>query len=132
MLTQNISELLDKYHSAQKSLEDPEIASDPDQVKELSSTIARLRTIAELAEKNEDIAAKIVETEKMIETEKDDEIIKMAKDELVSLQDQLTENKTRKFALPLVATKQEYLAVICSKCIRVLRNSIILTSKKLR
>jgi len=95
MLTQNISELLDKYHSAQKSLEDPEIASDPDQVKELSSTIARLRTIAELAEKNEDLATKIVETEKMIETEKDEEIIKMAKDELVLLLNQLTENKTK-------------------------------------
>ncbi len=95
MLTQNISELLDKYHGAQKSLEDPEIASDPDQVKELSSTIARLRTIAELAEKNEDLAAKIVDTEKMIETEKDEEIIKMAKDELTSLLNQLTENKTK-------------------------------------
>jgi len=30
MLTQNISELLEKYRHAQKSLEDPLIASDPD------------------------------------------------------------------------------------------------------
>ncbi len=95
MLTQNISELLEKYYCAQKSLEDPEIASDPEQVKELSSTIARLKTIAELAKKNEDIATKIIETEKMIATEKDEEIIKMAKDELISLQDQLTDNKTK-------------------------------------
>lgn len=95
MLSQNISELLEKYYQAQQALLDPEIASNPEQVKEYSSIIARLRTIAELAENIDRITKNIDSTNKMIESEKDEEIIKMAKDEIQLLELELSQTKAK-------------------------------------
>ncbi len=95
MLSQNISELLEKYRQAQLALLDPVIASDPEQVKEYSSVIARLRTIAELAEKIDQITKNIESTNQIIESEKDEEIIKMAKDEIQLLESELSQTKTK-------------------------------------
>ncbi len=95
MLSQNISELLEKYYQAQQALLDPDIASNPEQVKEYSSIIARLRTIAELAENIDRITKNIDSTNKMIESEKDEEIIKMAKDEIQLLELELSQTKAK-------------------------------------
>ena len=94
MLTQNISELLEKFHDAQKSLEDPEVTTDPEQVRELSSQIARLRPIAQIAEKIINIQSQLDETQKMISSS-DMEMQKMAKDEIVILEKELSELKAK-------------------------------------
>lgn len=94
MLTQNISELLEKYRHTQKSLENPVIASDPDQVRDLSSTLARLRPIAELAQKIENIQTQINGTQDMLKSE-DIEMQKMAKEELIELESQLSQQKAK-------------------------------------
>lgn len=94
MLTNNVSELLAKYNQAQKSLEDPAVSIDPEAVKDLASTVARLRPIAQIAGDINNAERSLAQTRQMLDTETDPELQKMIKEEVVQLESKLSELKS--------------------------------------
>lgn len=71
-----------EYDEINKKLSDPAYASDPKQVRDLSKKEKQLRSIVELIDKYERCLTSTKDSEAMLETEKDPEMIEMVKAEL--------------------------------------------------
>lgn len=71
-----------------KDMSDPNIVGDQSKYRDLARKEAHLRPVVELIEKYEKILKAIEDSEAMLDSEKDTELITLAKEELVSAKDQ--------------------------------------------
>ena len=78
----------EEYEQVNKDLSDPNNASNPDVFRKLGQKEAQLRPVVELIEKYEKALKTIKDSEEMLETEKDEELITMAKEDLSSAKEQ--------------------------------------------
>ncbi len=87
-----MKDLLDKlkkidseYNSILKKLKDPEIVKDPVKVKKYSKMLSQIEDIVKAARRYKKVREEIEETKGMLKTEKDEELIKLIEEELLSL-----------------------------------------------
>ena len=81
----------EEYEQVNKDLSNPNNASNPDVFKKLGQKEARLRPVVELIKKYENALKTIEDSESLLETEKDEEMIVMAKEDLSSSKEQKVE-----------------------------------------
>jgi len=77
-----------EYEQVNKDLSDPNNASNPDTFRKLGQKEARLRPVVELISKYENALKTIDDSESLLETEKDEEMIAMAKEDLASAKEE--------------------------------------------
>ena len=73
----------EEYAEVAKKMADPGIVSDQKAYRDLARKEAHLRPIVELIEKYEKTLKQISESEELLETEKDEELLEMAKEDLI-------------------------------------------------
>lgn len=73
-----------EYEDVNKKMSDPNVAGNPDEYKKLAQKEAHLRPVVELVEKYEKTLKTIEESEAMLESEKDEELLALAKEDLSS------------------------------------------------
>ncbi|MBN2096649.1 peptide chain release factor 1 [Candidatus Peregrinibacteria bacterium] len=71
-----------EYQQVNKDLSDPAIAGNPDKFRKLGQKEAQLRPVVELIERYEKALKTIDESETLLETEKDGELLALAKEDL--------------------------------------------------
>lgn len=74
-----------KYEQLQKDLADPKVIADQSQFQKMAKAHAELEPIVTSSEKYKKVLDGIQEAEKILETEKDEEFVELAKEELAEL-----------------------------------------------
>ncbi len=72
----------EEYKDIQEKMSDPNVAANPNAYKKLAQKEAQLRSVVELITAYESALKAIEDSEEMLKTEKDEEMIEMAKEEL--------------------------------------------------
>lgn len=81
-MLQKLQTIRDEYDSLSKKMSDPETVSDPKVYRDLARKEAHLRPVVELIKKYEDALKQIRDSEELLDTEKDEEMLEMAQEEL--------------------------------------------------
>ena len=71
-----------EYEDVQNQLSQPDVASDPEKLKKLSIKLKELENAKDLAINYEKALNQIKDAEEMLKTEKDEEMVEMAKEQL--------------------------------------------------
>ncbi|MDH5596975.1 MAG: peptide chain release factor 1 [Candidatus Peregrinibacteria bacterium] len=73
----------EEYNEVSRKMGDSTVMSDPKAYRDLGRKEARLRPVVELIQKYEEALKQIRDSEELLETEKDSELLEMAKEELI-------------------------------------------------
>jgi peptide chain release factor 1 len=101
-LLEKIKTYEDTYNRIAEKLSSPEIAGDPEKIREFGKKISELEDIVRTAKKYREVIASIEEAREMIKSEKDEEMKQYLQDELEKSRDELdkTEKKLKLFLTP--------------------------------
>ncbi len=81
-MLEKLLKIKDEYGEVSRKMADPKIASDPKAYRDLARKESHLRPVVELITKYEGALKQISDSEELLETEKDAEMLEMAKEEL--------------------------------------------------
>ena len=84
-LLDKLKKIDNKYNNILKKLKEPDIVKDPVKVKKYSQMFSQIEGIVKAARKYKKVREEIEETKGMLKTEKDEELIKLIEEELLSL-----------------------------------------------
>lgn len=88
-MLEHLQSLIKEWNDIERQLMDPEVTADPKKYIELSKKRASLEHVVNLAKRYEQCLQTIENSKEMIDTEKDVEILEMAKDELKKAREEL-------------------------------------------
>jgi peptide chain release factor 1 len=88
VMLDKLLKIKEEYEQVNKDLSDPNNASNPAVFRKLGQKEAQLRSVVELIKKYETALKTIEDSEALLETEKDEELIEMAKDDLTGAKEQ--------------------------------------------
>ena len=101
-MTKQLSQIKEKYHHLKSKLENPEILKNPKTFAELSREFHQLEKIFKLSSLCDQLKSQIQQNKSLLKTEKDPELLSLAKEERLELLGQLKteEEKLKTLLLP--------------------------------
>lgn len=80
-----VKELKDKYEKLEKQVQDPRVLADPKKYAQVSKEFSEVDVFLKMVEKLEELEKQMAESEKILETEKDSELLELTKVEIEDL-----------------------------------------------
>src|SRR3989344_1969408 len=93
MTSNRVITLIDRYTKIQRELEKPDVFRDPEKLKTLSKELHEIEPIYKTYQKLTSIEKQILETQNLLSTEKDQELISLAQNEIHRLEEEKTSLK---------------------------------------
>ena len=90
MIPNRVATLLDRYTKIQQELEKPDVFRDPEKLKTLSRELHELEPMYKTHQKLTSLEKQIAETQHLLTTEKDQELISLAQNEILRLEEEQT------------------------------------------